>query len=260
MPIHPTAVIDPSAEIDSTASVGPYAVIGPRVIVGPEVQIMAHVFIDKDTSIGRLTRIFPFASIGADPQDLKYAGERTRLVIGEKVTIRESTTIHRGTEGGGGITEIGDGCLIMATVHVAHDCRIGAGVILSSYVVLAGHVIVGENAIVGGQTAVHQFTRIGKYAFIGGGSGLAKDWPPYMNGGSKGSREVVLVGPNMVGLKRRQMPEATIAALRDAYKIVCHNNRPLSEVLAEAEAKFSQVPEVMDFVEFYRASERGTYR
>ncbi len=260
MPIHPTAIIDPTAEIDSAAIVGPYAVIGPRVQVGPEAHIMAHVYIDKDASIGRGTRIFPFASVGADPQDLKYAGERTRLVIGENVTIRESATIHRGTAGGGGVTEIGDGSLIMATVHVAHDCRIGAGVILSSYVVLAGHVIVGENAIVSGQSAVHQFTRIGKFAFIGGGSGLVKDWPPYMNGGSKGSREVLLVGPNLVGLKRRAMPEETIAALKSAFKIVCHNTRPLSEVLLEAEEKLGNFPEVMDFIEFYRASERGTYR
>ncbi len=260
MPIHPTAIIDPSAEIDSAAHIGPYAVIGPRVSVGPEAEIMAHAYIDKDTSIGRASRIFPFASVGADPQDLKYHGERTRLEIGEGVTVRESTTIHRGTEGGGGVTEIGDGCLIMATVHVAHDCRIGAGVILSSYVVLAGHVTVGENAIVSGQTAVHQFARIGKYAFIGGGSGVVKDWPPYMAGASKGSREVVLAGPNLVGLKRRDMPEETLEALRRAFKIVCHNRRPLAEVLAEAGEKFAGFPEVMDFVEFYRASERGTYR
>ncbi|UQZ90787.1 acyl-[acyl-carrier-protein]--UDP-N-acetylglucosamine O-acyltransferase [Deltaproteobacteria bacterium Smac51] len=260
MPIHPTAIIDPSSEIDSTASVGPYAVVGPRVVIGPDVQIMAHVYIDKDTTIGRGTKVFPFVSLGADPQDLKYQGERTRLVIGERVTIRESTTIHRGTEGGGGITEIGDGCLIMATVHVAHDCRIGAGVILSSYVVLAGHVIVGENAIIGGQTAIHQFTRIGKYAFVGGGSGVVKDWPPYMNGASKGSRDVVLGGPNKVGLKRRNMPDETLEALWGAFKIVCKNRRPLNEVLEEAENKFGATPEVADFIKFYRDSERGTYR
>jgi UDP-N-acetylglucosamine acyltransferase len=221
---------------------------------------MGHAFIDKDTAIGRGSRIFPFASVGADPQDLKYKGERTRLVIGENVTIRESATVHRGTGGGGGLTEIGDGCLIMATVHVAHDCRLGRGVILSSYAVLAGHITVGEGAIVGGLSAVHQFGRIGKFAFLGGGSGASKDMPPYMAGASSGSREVVLAGPNVVGLRRREMPAETIKALSGAFKIVCRNHRPLSEVLAEADEKFGHFPEVADFINFYRSSERGVYR
>lgn len=260
MLIHPTAVIDPSASIDSSASIGPYTIIGPRVTVGPEVEIVGHAFIDKDTEIGRGTRIFPFASIGADPQDLKYQGERTRLVIGQKVTIRESTTIHRGTEGGGGLTEIGDGSLIMATVHVAHDCRLGAGVILSSYAVLAGHVTVGEGAIIGGLSAVHQFGRVGKFAFVGGGSGLSKDWPPYMAGASSGSREVTLAGPNVVGLKRRNMPLATVNILKDIFSTICRNRRPLAEVLAEVETKHGHIPEAVEIIEFYRSSERGVYR
>lgn len=260
MSIHLSAVIDPSAVIDATASVGPYALIGPRVVVGPEVEIMGHVFIDKDTSIGRGTRIFPFASIGADPQDLKYQGESTRLVIGEGVTIRESATIHRGTGHGGGLTEIGDGCLIMATVHVAHDCRLGAGVILSSYAVLAGHVVVGEGAIIGGLSAIHQFCRIGQYAFLGGGSGVTKDIPPYMAGASSGSRDVVLSGPNVVGLRRRQVSMETVRVLKDVFGIICRNHRPLSEVLTEAEEAYGQVPEARAVIEFYRASERGVYR
>lgn len=260
MTIHATAIIDPTAEIDPTASIGPYSVIGPRVTIGPEVEIRNHVYVEKDTAIGRGTRVFPFASVGADPQDLKYHGERTRLVIGENVTIRESVTIHRGTAGDHGLTEIGDGCLIMATIHVAHDCRIGRGVILSSYVVLAGHVVIGDCAIIGGMTAVHQFTHIGQYAFVGGGSGLSKDWPPYMAGASKGMRDVVIVGPNVVGLHRRQMPAETIEALKRAHKIVCHNNRPLGDVLDETESEMGDVPEVMAFVNFYRASQRGTYR
>lgn len=260
MSIHPTAIIDSSAVVDPSASVGPYALVGPRVVVGPEVEIMGHVFIDKDTSIGRGTRIFPFASVGADPQDLKYQGESTRLVIGEKVTIRESATIHRGTGHGGGLTEIGDGCLIMATVHVAHDCRIGAGVILSSYAVLAGHVVVGEGAIIGGLSAIHQFCRIGQYAFLGGGSGVVKDLPPYMAGASSGSRDVSLSGPNVVGLRRRQMPMETVRALKDVFSIICRNHRPLAEVLTEAEETCGQVPEARAVIEFYRSSERGVYR
>ncbi|MDR3135341.1 MAG: acyl-ACP--UDP-N-acetylglucosamine O-acyltransferase, partial [Deltaproteobacteria bacterium] len=161
MPIHPTAIIDPSSEIDPTATVGPYCLIGPRVFIGPETELMGHVFIDKDTSIGRACRVFPFASLGADPQDMKYAGEGSTLAIGDKVTVRESATIHRGTKGGGGVTSIGDGALIMATVHVAHDCQIGREVILSSYAVLAGHVIVEDHAIISGSSAIHQFVRLG---------------------------------------------------------------------------------------------------
>ncbi len=260
MSIHPTAVIDPSAEVDSTASVGPYAIIGPRVKVAPEVEIMGHVHIDKDTDIGRGTRIYPFAAVGGDPQDLKYQGERSRLIIGQGVRIREGATIHRGTRGGGGITEIGDNCLIMATVHVAHDCRLGSDVILSSYAVLAGHVHVGEGAIIGGLSAIHQFTRVGDYAFLGGGSGVVKDLPPFMAAASSGSRELILVGPNLVGLKRRGIAPEVIEALQGVFKIICRNSRPLGEVLNEAEEKFGNFSETSQVINFYRTSDRGVYR
>ena len=260
MPIHATAIIDSSAEIDSTATVGPYTVIGPRVVVGPDVEIMNHVSIDKDTTIGRGTRVFPFASLGADSQDLKYKGERTQLIIGERVTIRESATIHRGTAGDQGVTKIGDECLIMATVHVAHDCQLQPRIILSSYAVLAGHISVGEGAIIGGLSAIHQFCRVGCYAFLGGGSGVAKDLPPFMSAASSGARSVVLTGPNVVGLQRRGVSSETIEALKGAFNIICRNHRPLNEVLAEAEATYSSIDEVKTLVEFYRSSERGVYR
>jgi len=258
MSIHPMAVVDSSAVVDPTAEIGAYAVIGPRVVVGPEVEIRPHAFIDKDTTIGRGSRIFPFASVGTDPQDLKYQGERTGLLIGENVTIRESATVHRGT--GGGATSIGDGCLIMATVHVAHDCRLGPGVIMSSYAVLAGHITIGEGAIIGGLTAIHQFCRVGPHAFLGGFTGLSRDLPPYMAGGAGSNRRLVLSGPNIVGLKRRGMPQATLDALNGAYHIICRNHRPLAEVLAEAEAEYGTVPEVRTILDFYRSSERGVYR
>jgi UDP-N-acetylglucosamine acyltransferase len=260
MSIHPTAVIDSSAVVDSTAEVGAYAIIGPRVVVGPEVEIRPHALIDKDTTIGRGSRIFPFASVGADPQDLKYNGERTSLLIGENVTIREAATIHRGTEGGGGATVIGDGCFIMATVHVAHDCRLGPGVIMSSYAVLAGHITIGEGAIIGGLSAIHQFCRVGPHAFLGGFSGLTKDMPPYMAGASSEGRQAVLSGPNVVGLRRRGLPLATLEALKGAYNIICRNHRPLAEVLAETEAEYGAVPEVREILDFYRSSERGVLR
>ena len=160
---------------------------------------------------------------------------------------------------GGGVTVIGDGCLIMATAHVAHDCRLGPGVIMSSYAVLAGHIAIGEGAVLGGMSAIHQFCRVGRYAFLGGCSGLTKDLPPYLVG-SGDSRNLLLSGPNSVGLKRRGFPQAAIEALKGAYSIICRNHRPLADVLAEAEAAYGQVPEVRELLDFYRSSERGVYR
>jgi UDP-N-acetylglucosamine acyltransferase len=258
MPIHPSAIIDPSSEIDPLASVGPYSLIGPRVKVGPETEIMGHVFIDKDTVIGRGCRIFPFASLGADPQDMKYAGERSTLVLGDRVTVRESATIHRGTRGGGGQTSIGDQSLIMASVHVAHDCRLGEGVILSSYAVLAGHVTVQDKAIISGSSAVHQFVRLGRHSFVGGMTGAAKDVPPYMIVAGVRDKDIV-VTPNLIGLRRSGFANETIEAIIGAHKII-HNHKPLEEVLAEAEAAYPDSDEVRILTGFYRESERGVYR
>jgi UDP-N-acetylglucosamine acyltransferase len=256
MPIHPSAIIDPSSEIDPLATIGPYTTIGPRVVVGPETEIMGHVFIDKDTTIGRGCRIFPFASLGADPQDMKYAGERSQLVLGDRVTVRESTTIHRGTKGGGGVTSIGDGSLIMATVHVAHDCRLGREVILSSFAVLAGHVVVDDNATISGAAAIHQFVRLGRHSFVGGMTGAAKDVPPFMS--VAGVRDIV-VTPNILGLKRSGFSDEAIAAIVGTHKLL-HGHRPLAAVLAEAEAAFPGSAEVEALTSFYRQSERGVYR
>jgi UDP-N-acetylglucosamine acyltransferase len=258
MAIHPTAIVDPSAEIASTAVIGPYSVIGPRVVVGPATEIRNHVSIEKDTVIGSACRVFPFASLGADPQDAKYAGENTSLVIGDRVTIRESATVHRGTQAGGGRTEIGDGSLIMATVHVAHDCRLGREVILSSFAVLAGHVVVEDMAIVSGSTAVHQFVRIGRHAFVGGKSGPAKDVPPFMMMAGVRDKDVV-IAPNVVGLRRHDFPAHVIEAITGAYRRI-HSHRLLADCLAEAEAEWPGVEEVARLVRFYRDSERGVYR
>jgi UDP-N-acetylglucosamine acyltransferase len=258
MAIHPTAIIDPSSEIDPSASVGPYALIGPRVTVGPDTEIMGHVFIEKDTSVGRGCRIFPFASLGADPQDLKYAGEPSRLAVGDRVIIREGTTIHRGTLAGGALTEIADDCLIMATVHVAHDCRIGEGVILSSFAVLAGHVKIGRKAIVSGSTALHQFVRVGPHAMVGGMSGPSKDVPPFMLMVGVRDKDTSIT-PNLVGLRRNRFSPEAIEAITGAWRTL-HNHRPIAEVLAETEARWPDVEEVRTLVQFYRESERGVYR
>ncbi|MDR1042239.1 MAG: acyl-ACP--UDP-N-acetylglucosamine O-acyltransferase [Deltaproteobacteria bacterium] len=257
MGIHPTAIVDPSAEIGSGVSVGPFSIVGPRVVIGDGTEVMGHVFIDKDTSIGRECRVFPFASLGADPQDMKYAGERTRLSIGDRVIVRESVTIHRGTEHGGGETRIGNGVLVMATVHVAHDCKVADDVILSSYAVLAGHVSVGFQAIVSGSTAIHQFVRVGDHAFVGGMSGLVKDVPPFMI--VAGFRDTVSVTPNIVGLRRRNFSGEARAAIIGVYKLI-HNHRPLAGVLDEAERGFPDSEEAKAIIAFYRSSERGVYR
>jgi UDP-N-acetylglucosamine acyltransferase len=258
MAIHNTAIIHPTAQLADGVTVGPYSLIGPRVNIGRDTEIQSHVAIDKDTTIGERCRLFPFASVGADPQDMKYAGEQTRLEIGNDVTIRESTTIHRGTSGGGGVTRIGDNCLIMATVHVAHDCQLAKEVILSSFAVLAGHVCVNEQAIISGSTAVHQFVRIGCHAFVGGMSGVVKDVPPFMI--LAGVRDkAVVVSPNSVGIRRRGFSEETLDEITGAFKLL-HSHRPLSEVLAETEEKWPNSPEVGIIIDFYRTSSRGVYR
>ncbi|MDR1166684.1 MAG: acyl-ACP--UDP-N-acetylglucosamine O-acyltransferase [Deltaproteobacteria bacterium] len=257
MSVHPTAIVDPTAQLAAGVKVGPYSLIGPRVSVGADTEIMGHVFIDKDTTIGEGCRLFPFASVGADPQDMKYRGEPTRLSIGNRVTIRESTTIHRGTAHGGGETRVGDDALIMASVHVAHDCVLGASVILSSFAVLAGHVRLGEHAIVSGSSAIHQFVRVGAHAFIGGMSGVVKDAPPYMI--LAGVRDKMVVAPNIVGLRRRDFSERAIEAITGVYRLL-RGTTPLAEVLSEAESAYPDSPEAQAIVAFYRESERGVYR
>jgi UDP-N-acetylglucosamine acyltransferase len=219
---------------------------------------MGHVFIDKDTTIGERCRIFPFASLGADPQDMKYAGERSQLVLGNEVTVRESTTIHRGTAGGGLVTTIGDKALIMATVHIAHDCHIGTGVILSSYAVLAGHITVGDRAIISGSSAVHQFVRLGTHSFLGGMTGATKDVPPYMIAAGVRDKDMVIT-PNVVGLKRSGFTAEAIEAITEAFKLI-HNRQPIAGVLAEVEEKYPEQKEVQIMLNFYRTSERGVYR
>ena len=237
---------------------GPYSVIGPRVRVGPGSVVMGHAFIDKDTEIGTGCRIFPFASLGADPQDLKYAGERSRLVLGDRVVVREGATIHRGTEAGGGLTSVADDCLVMATVHVAHDCRIGEGAILSSFAVLAGHVKIGRKAIVSGSTAIHQFVRVGAHAMVGGMSGPSKDVPPFMLMVGVRDKDASIT-PNLVGLRRNNFPPEAVEAITGAWRAL-HNHRPLAEALGEVEAAWPGVEEVAHLVRFYRESERGVYR
>ena len=215
--IHPTAIVAPGAELAETVSIGPYCVIGSDVRLGERVELLSHVVVEGRTSVGEGTRIFPFASIGHQPQDLKYHGEPSTLEIGSNNQIREYVTIQPGTEGGGMLTRVGDNCLFMASAHVAHDCIVGDNVIMANNATLAGHVVVGEYAFLGGLSAVHQFVRIGKHAMVGGMSGVEADIIPF---GMVIGNRAYLSGLNIVGLKRRGFSRDEIHALRNAYRLL----------------------------------------
>ncbi|MEO1751349.1 acyl-ACP--UDP-N-acetylglucosamine O-acyltransferase [Thiofaba sp. EF100] len=254
--IDPRAVIHPKARIGEQVSIGPFSVIGAEVEIGEGTWIGPHVVINGPTRIGRDNRIFQFASIGEAPQDLKYAGEPTRLEIGDRNTIREGSTIHRGTTQGEGVTVIGSDNLFMATTHVAHDCRIGSHVIMANCASLAGHVVVEDWAILSGFSVVHQFCRIGAHSFAGGATKITQDIPPFVMVDGARARAI---GINKNGLKRRNFSEETIRELHRAFKLVIRN-RPTKENWDEAEEMAATCPEVRQFLDFIRASQRGIVR
>lgn len=246
--IHPTAVIDPKAKIGTDVKIGPYCVVGPDVELGEGAQLLSHVVVDGRTKIGPKTVIYPFASIGHRPQDLKYHGEPSTLEIGANNQIREHVTMNPGTEGGGMITKVGDNCLFMMSSHVAHDCIVGNNVILANNATLAGHVVIGDYAIIGGLSAIQQFVRIGAHAMIGGMSGVENDVIPY--GMVKGER-ASLAGLNVVGLERRGFSRDDIHALRSAYRMLFASEGTMAERLDDVAAHFKDqqlVVSVLDFV------------
>mgnify|MGYP005833935479 CR=1 FL=1 len=255
--IHPTAIVDGAARLAPGVEVGPYSIICAEVEIGPGTWIGPHVVVRPHTTIGARCRIFQFASIGEIPQDLKFAGEVSRLVIGDDNVIREYVTLNRGTAGGGGLTSLGGGNLIMAYAHVAHDCHLGNGVIMANGASLSGHVTVEDRAIIGGLVGVHQFVRIGAHAFIGAMSAVGKDVPPYC---LSAGHPQMLHGLNIVGLKRAGFSPETIRALKEAYRIVVRGGLLRGEALAKVEAELPKLPEVARFVEFIRASQRGIPR
>ena len=245
--IHKTAIVDSKAKISSSVNIGPYCVIGPNVEINENVKIHSHVNISGNTKIGKGNKIYPFASIGNDPQDLKYNGEETKLIIGDNNKIREYVTINPGTKGGGGLTEIGNDCLFMISSHVAHDCQVENNVIIANNVAVAGHVTIEDNVIIGGNSAVQQFTRIGKMAMIGGMTGVSRDVIPY--GLSFGNRNY-LGGINLIGLRRRNVPNKEILTLTEAYKEIFKTEH-LHDNLSKLNGEFkdnSYVKEVVDFI------------
>lgn len=252
------AVVSSHAEIHESAEIGPFAVIGPNVKIGKGTTVGASSVIDGHTNIGEDCKIFPFASVGTIPQDLKYHGEQTTLEIGDRTVVREYANLNIGTEGGGGVTRIGSDCLIMVYSHVAHDCIIGNHVILANAVTLAGHVVVDDWAIIGGITGVHQFARIGEHAFIGGASAVSLDVPPYM---SAAGNRAKLFGLNLTGLKRRDFSPEALKSLRRAYKMIFQTKTTMKKALEEVRNSPEYgIAEVKKLVEFISESERGVVR
>ena len=246
--IHKTAIIDSNAKISKDVSIGPYTVIGPNVEIGEETEIKSHVNITGNTRIGKNNIIYPFASIGNDPQDLIFQGEETKLEIGHNNKIREYVTINPGTRGGGGLTKVGNNCLFMVSAHIAHDCFVGSNVILANNVPLGGHAHIDDGAIIGGNSAVQQFTRVGKSAMIGGMCGVVRDIIPY--GIAHGNRSI-LQGLNLMGLRRKNIPNKEIMILTDAYKEIFKNEN-LTENLNNLSKDFKSnelVAEVVGFIE-----------
>jgi UDP-N-acetylglucosamine acyltransferase len=255
--IDPTAVIDPGAELASGVSIGPYSIIGADVVIGADTAIGPHVVINGPTRIGRENRIFQFASIGDAPQDKKYAGEPTRLEIGDRNTIREFVTINRGTVQDEGVTVLGDDNWIMAYVHIAHDCRIGNHTIFANNASLAGHVRIGDYVILGGFTLVHQFCTIGSYALTAFGSGISKDVPPYVTVGGTPARAH---GLNMEGLRRRGFSPDSRMALKRAYKTLYREGRTLEDALTQLRPQAAGNTEVAVLTEFLEQQTRGIVR
>jgi len=252
--IHPTALVDPAAQLADGVIVGAYSLIEGRVSIGPDTHIGPHVVIRDFTTIGSRCRIFQFAVLGEVPQDMKFKGEETRLVIGDDNTIREFATMHRGTAGGGGITTVGRGNLFLAYTHVAHDCHVGHGVIMSNNATLGGHIIVEDHANLGGLSAVHQFCRIGRYAFVGGCSAVPRDVPPYAM--AVGNRAKI-VGLNLVGLKRAGFTDSSLHGLKRAYELLFLSDLKLKEAMDQVRREFPENPEIQHLLLFLETSERG---
>jgi UDP-N-acetylglucosamine acyltransferase len=247
MAIHPTAVVEPGAQVDPSCEIGPYAVVGPDVVLGPRTVLSAHAIVKGHTTLGEGNRVFSHAVLGEIPQDLKYRGEPTRLVVGARNTFRECVTINLGTVQGGGVTTIGNGCLFMAYSHVGHDCHVGDGAIIANSVALAGHVVLEEHVHFSGLAAAHQFCRVGRLAFVSGLTGVTMDVPPYCT--------VVGARAELAGLSEEQ-----IGRVKQAYKILFRSNLGLAEALAQIEGELGAHPEIAHFVAFVRGSQRGITR
>ena len=253
--IHPTAIIGDGAKLHETVQVGPYAVIGTNVVVGAGTRIGAHSVIDGYTTIGAECNIFPSASVGLEPQDLSYKGEPTGVVIGDRVTLREFVTIHRGT--GDRFTTIGNDCFFMNYAHIAHDCKVGNGVILANSATFGGHCTVGDNAVIGGLVVFHQHVRVGRMAMVSGFSATRQDLPPFA---MCDGRPAYVIGVNTVGMRRQKFSLPTRSAIKDAYKIIFNHELNFTTTLGQVEAKYPDIPEIKEILEYFRSSKRGVVK
>jgi len=255
--VHPTAIINPRARLGAGCHVGPYSVVGEDVELADGARIESHCVIDGRTSIGEGTHVYPFVSIGLAAQDLKYAGEPSETRIGRRNRIREFVTIHRGTAGGGMVTEIGDDCLLMAQAHVAHDCHLGNGVIMANAATLAGHVIIEEGANIGAYSGIHQFCRIGREAYVGGYSVLVKDALPFALTVGNHAR---CYGLNVTGMKRRGYPKTVIAQLHHAFHLLLSSKLNTTQALKRIRDEMNSAPEIELLVQFIETSKRGVIK
>jgi UDP-N-acetylglucosamine acyltransferase len=253
--IHPTAIVEKGAELDIDVEVGPFSIIGPQVRIGANTKIQSHVVINGKTTLGKDNRVFPFAALGAVPQDLKYKNEPTELWIGDDNTIRESVTLNLGTVQGGGKTVLGSRNLLMAYVHFGHDCIVGNDIVISNATQLAGHATVQDFAVIGGMVGVAQFLTVGAYCYIAGRTAVDRDVPPYVI--AYGERPFEIRGANIVGLRRRGLKAESISVLNESIKLWKRPYLSKDQCLLEIESQYGEYPEVKQFVDFIRKSERG---
>jgi UDP-N-acetylglucosamine acyltransferase len=257
MSIHPTAIVSPRAEIGENVSIGPYAVIGAEVVIGNDVEIGAHCVIEGPTRIGNGNRFYPFVSAGQDPQDLKYKGERTELVIGDRNVFREFVTLNRGTGEGGGVTSIGDDNLMMTQCHVAHDCHVGSGIVMANGASLAGHVTVQDKATLGAYVGIHQFCRVGYRAFIGAYSVVVKDALPFARSVGNHAK---CYGPNTVGLRRGGYKVEEIRAIERAFRLLLNSKLNTTQAVEAIEAELGENESARLLVEFIKTAARGVVK
>jgi UDP-N-acetylglucosamine acyltransferase len=258
MPVHPTAIVDSAAGVHPDAEIGPYCIIGPEVEIGARTRLMAHVYMEGPTRVGEDNTFFPYCSVGVASQDLKYRGERAETRIGHRNRIREFVTIHRGTEGGGLVTSVEDDTLLMAYVHVAHDCRVGSHAVLANGVTLGGHVTVEDWAVIGAFTGVHQFCRVGRHSIIGGYSVVTQDVMPFSNTVSE--RQIKVYGANKVGLERRGFETQSIEKLQTAMRLLTRAGLNTSQAVERIRAELLPSAEVEELLDFIAASKRGVIK
>jgi UDP-N-acetylglucosamine acyltransferase len=258
MPVHPSAIVDPQAMIAETAEIGPFCIIGPEVEIGPGTRLMANIYLEGPTWIGADNLFYPYSTVGVAPQDLKYKGERAETRIGNRNKIREFVTIHRGTQGGGLVTSIGDDNLLMAYVHVAHDNHVGNHCVLANAVTLAGHVTVEDWAVIGAFSGIHQFCRVGRHSIIGGYSVVTQDVLPYSQ--TVSDREIKVFGANKIGLERRGFPIETIEKLQTALRLLTRAQLNTSQAIERIQAEIPGCPEIEELVRFIQESQRGVIK